>query len=52
MFTVDLPLRQGETAGAAAGEADGPPDDAWAAGETADDNPDGARPEAGKENLV
>ncbi|MEU3989360.1 HAMP domain-containing sensor histidine kinase [Streptomyces platensis] len=52
VFTVDLPLRQGETTGAATEEAAGPPDGPWAAGETADDNRDGTRPEAGEENHV
>ncbi|MFE6740787.1 ATP-binding protein [Streptomyces tubercidicus] len=50
VFTVDLPLRQGETPGLAAEGATGPPDGDRAAGETADEDRDGARPEAGKEN--
>ncbi|WP_327153894.1 HAMP domain-containing sensor histidine kinase [Streptomyces tubercidicus] len=52
VFTVDLPLRHGEPAGTATEKAAGPPDGAGAAEETADDNRDGTRPEAGKETHV
>ncbi|MFG2860733.1 ATP-binding protein [Streptomyces sioyaensis] len=57
VFTVELPLRQEEAGEPADAEGSGPPDDGWAAVETAmepaaDNDRDGARPAAGKANHV